>query len=45
MSIVKGNIKNYLDLFIDVKVNSLEYIDENIEKQITLLFLKNSTYQ
>lgn len=44
MSIVKGNIKNYLDLFIDVKVNSLEYIDENIEKQITLLFLKNSTY-
>ena len=45
MSIVKGNIKNYLDLFIDVKVNSLEYIDENIEKQLTLLFLKNSTYQ
>lgn len=45
MSIVKGNIKNYLDQFIDVKVNSLEYIDENIEKQITLLFLKTSTYQ
>ena len=45
MSIAKGSIKNYLDLFIDVKVNSLEYIDENIEKQITLLFLKTSTYQ